>query len=388
MNNIPWLESIYNPVIKKKEIIPIYAPEFTGNEKKYLNNCIDTGWISANGGYVRIFEDEFARYCGSKYAVSVSSGTSALYLALVCLGIKRGDEIIVPSFTMVSTALAVAYIGAKPVFVDCETGTGNINPSEIEKAITKKTKAIIPVHIYGIPAEMDTIQKIADKHSLSVVADAAEAMGAKYKGRMVGSISIISTFSLYVNKIVTSGQGGMITTSSKKLYEELKRLNNYYFSDKKHFWHEKIGYNFKMSNLEAAVGLAQLEKIAQTLTKKKNIYRWYKDELDMLKEIFSTLAIPVNTISNHWHIAYKIVNEKYNVMALRKILGENGIETRSFFIPLHLQPPFYNKNYDGKYLVSEKLVQTGVLLPSSPRLKRQDVARICRVIKSFFKASK
>lgn len=380
-----WIKKIYNPKIKGKNRIPIYSPVFGNNEKKYLVKCIETGWISSKGNYVALFEKNFANYCNSKYAVSCSSGTAALHLSLLASGINRNHEVILPAFTMISTALAVSYTGAKPVFVDCDIETGNIKVKDIKGKITEKTKAIIPVHIYGVPADIDKITEIAKDHSICVIEDAAEAIGSEYNNKKIGNLSSFSIFSLYVNKIVTTGQGGIITTSSKKYYDELKRLNNYYFSPYRHFWHEKIGYNYKMSNLQAAVGCAQMENIDIVLKNKKRIADIYRTQLISLDKYIGPLIIPQNIKSNYWHIAYRVKKEKYDVMKLRTFLGKNGIETRSFFIPLHLQPPYFIKKYQNQFPNSEILAKTGLLLPSSPSLNEKDVKRICRLIKLYFK---
>lgn len=379
------IKKIYNPKIEGKNRIPIYSPIFGEKEKKYLVNCIEKGWISSEGSYISLFEKYIANYCHSKYALSCSSGTAALHLSLLASGINPTHEVILPTFTMMSTALAVTYTGAKPVFVDCDMETGNIKVEDIEDKITKNTKAIIPVHVYGNPADIDKITEIAKKHSLCVIEDAAEAIGSEYKNKKIGNLSPFSIFSLYANKIVTTGHGGIITTSSKKYYEELKRLNNYYFSPHRHFWHEKIGYNYKMTNLQAAVGCAQMENIAVKLKNKKRIANMYESQLISLNKYLMPLTVPKNVKSNYWHIAYRLKEERYDVMKLRTFLGKNGIETRSFFIPLHLQPPYFSKKYLDQFPNSETLAKTGLLLPSSPSLNNKDVKRICNLIKLYFK---
>lgn len=380
-----WIKEIKTPKVNPKNYLSIYSPLLAGNEKKYLNQCLETGWLSPKGDYVARFEKKFADYCGSPYALACASGTSAIYLSLLVLGIKKSNEVIIPTLTMVSTALAVCYTGAKPVFVDSRSDTGNIDVEKIEKAITKKTKAIIPVHLYGNPANMEEIKNLAQKHHLYVIEDAAETIGASYQGKKIGNYSLLTAFSLYINKVVTTGQGGMITVSSRKLYQELKKLNNYYFSPVRHFWHQKIGYNFKLSNLQAAVGLAQMEHIEEILDKKKQISDWYRESLYTLSGYFIPLPQTKNAQTNHWMTAYRLTDPKFNIMKLRRLLAKNGIETRSFFIPLHLQPIFWKKEYEGRFPHAEFLAQTGVLLPSGPTLKQSDVERICSVIHSYFK---
>lgn len=380
-----YIFQIKNPHVRGKRIIPIYSPVLQGNEKKYLNECIDSGWISPKGNFVLRFEKEFASFCNSKYAIACSSGTSGLYLTLLANKLKEGDEVIVPTFTMISTALAVSYLKAKPIFVDCRLDDGNIDTNLILKAVTKKTKAIIPVHIYGNPAEMDNINEIAKYCHLSVIEDAAEAIGAKYKKNIIGSISPLTVFSLYVNKIVTAGQGGMITTNSSKLCHYIKRLNNYFFSSTRHFWHQQIGYNFKLTNLQAAVGLSQLEKIDELLSKKSLISKWYRNYLDKISENFIPLKPQSNVSGNEWMTAYRLLaNGKFSAIKLRSYLARNGIETRSFFIPLHLQPIYRKLNLHKNFPNSEQLIRSGVLLPSGPGLTQEDVKRICKHILSCF----
>jgi perosamine synthetase len=380
-----WIKTIKNPILQGEKTIPIYAPVFEGNEKKYLCECIDDSWISSKGNFITRFENAFAKYCGVKYALSSSAGTSSIFFALTALGIDKGDEVIIPTMTMISTAFAVTYAQATPVFIDSDPLTGNIDPKLIEAAITPKTKAIIPVHLYGNPADMSAIQMIAQKYHLLVMEDAAEAIGSKYTGKLIGSISEISAFSTYVNKIITTGQGGMVTTNSKKLYDEIKRLNNYYFSDVRHFWHEKLGYNRKMSNLQAAVGLAQIEKADELIAKKQQIAKWYQEFMAPLKKQITPLSLTQKATTNYWMIAYRLQNQKNHIQPLRKYLADYGIETRTFFIPIHLQP-IYSKNYhEEQFPVSELLCRTGILLPSGTGLTRSDIQFIAGKISKYFK---
>lgn len=382
----PWIKKIITPKVRQKQLIPIYAPYFSDTEKKYLLDCLENTWISPKGNFVGLFEKAFARYCGSAFALSCSSGTASLFLSLKVLGIKKGDEVILPALTMASSGFAIVYTGAKPVFADVLEDTGNIDPEEITRLITPKTKAIIPVHLYGQPAEMDLISQISGNNRLFVVEDAAEAIGSEYRGKKIGSLSLLSSFSLYINKIVTTGQGGMITTNSEKLYRELKRLNNYYFSQKRHFWHQKIGFNFLMTNLQAAIGMAQIEKIDKILEKKMQIALWYRQFLSSLGEKFFPLKINHDIKTNYWMIAYRLSDKKRNVMDLRRLLAKNGIETRCFFLPLHLQPCFRKKKYQGKFPKAEALAKTGILLPSGPTLRHEDVEKICSLILKYFKS--
>ena len=380
-----WIKNIIDPEIKSNSYqIPIYSPYLKGNEKKYLLRSLDSTWLSSKGELVKRYEKEFASFCQAPYAVSTSSGTSALFLALKLLGIKPSDEVIVPTFTMISTAFAVTYTGAKPIFVDCRLDDGNISIEKIEQKITKRTKAIIPVHIYGNPNDLNSLYSLADKYKLTVIEDAAEAFGSEYKGSKIGGTGKIACFSSYVNKIVTTGEGGMITLFDKNHYKTLKKLNNYYFSDTRHFWHEKIGYNFKITNLQAAVGLAQLEQANQVINKKREIYKIYRKLLQSVREYFFPLSENNKGKSNYWHIAFRIANTKNNLQKFRNLLADNGIETRTFFIPLHLQPPYRKTQYYGQFPNSELLAKTGILLPSSPNLKKDQIERLCTLINKYF----
>lgn len=379
-----WIKQIKTPKVRASDRIPIYAPLILDQERTYVNECLTDTWLSSKGQFVTKFEHAFASYCHVPYAVACSSGTAALFLTLKLLQIKKGDEVIIPSYTMISTAFAVTYTGARPVFVDCLPDSGNIDPGQIEKNITPRTKIIIPVHVYGNPCDMNRIQQVAGKYNISVFEDAAEALGSTYRGKKIGSISNYSAFSLYVNKIVTTGEGGMITLTSASLYRKLKRLNNYYFSSKRHFWHEHIGYNMRMSNIQAAIGLGQIQHIEDTLTRKRVIAGWYAKLLRPLRERLAPLPINPDGESNYWHIAYRKTGRTVDIMKLRNYLGENGIETRGFFIPLHLQPPYRRPEYAGKFPNAESLAQAGMLFPSGPTLSRSQVERICTEIIKFF----
>lgn len=377
METPQWIKRITLPVLKGESIIPIYSPFIGQQERNNVISCLDDNWYSSKGRFVSEFEQRFANFVHSPFAVSCSSGTAALFLSLKSLGITSGDEVIVPTFTMASTAFAVSYCNAKPIFIDCESDTGNINVSLIESAITTKTKAIIPVHIYGTPCDMDKIHSIAKKYNLFVVEDAAEALGAMYKKKMIGNVSKLSIFSLYVNKIVMTGEGGMITMQSKRLYNKIKKLNNYSFSSVRHFWHSEIGYNFRLSNLEAALGVGQLTRVNEILHKKERIHRWYAELLAPLGGSFISLVVPSNRKSNYWHIAYRIVNSHVDRMALRNYLAGNGVETRGFFIPMHLQPAYRKEWMKKDFPHADMLAKTGLLLPSGPGLTYAQVSYIC-----------
>jgi perosamine synthetase len=369
MFKLPAKEPVLN---HKYRIIPVSEPLLKGNELKYVTKCIKSGWVSSLGGYVGEFEKSFSKFCGVKFGTSCSSGTAALHLALAALKIAKGDEVIIPAFTMISTANAVTYTGAKPVLVDSEEETFNIDPRRIEEKITSKTRAIICVHIYGHPADMDAIKAIAKKYKLYVIEDAAEAHGAEYKSRKVGSIGDIGCFSFYGNKIITTGEGGMLVTSSSKIKERAEYLRDLSFSDERHFWHKELGFNYRMSNLQAAVGCAQLERINEFIKIKRRNAALYNSLLDGVKGI--TLPKEKEWAKNVYWMYGILVEEKYGICRdkLRKRLATKGIQTRNFFIPINLQP-FYSAMYKGNYLVSQRLSQSGLYLPSGLNLKQSDI---------------
>lgn len=373
-----------DPIFKKGKygkIIPVSEPKLDGNELKYVCECVKSNWISSAGNFIEKFEDAFKRYCGAKYAVACSSGTAALHLALAALGLKNGDEVIIPTFTMIATANAVTYLGAKAVLVDADPITWNIDTGKIETKITRRTKAIIPVHTYGLPADMDRILSIAKKHSLFVIEDAAEAHGAEYKGRRVGSIGDIACFSFYANKIVTTGEGGMVTTNNKKIAEKVRILRDHAFSKERHFWHQYLGYNYRMTNLQAAVGLAQVERLRSLVAIRLRNAKYYSFLLRDVKGI--RLPPEVKEVKNVYWMYSVLVEDDFGLTrdALRMYLAQRGIETRTFFVPVHLQPIYFRK-YNERFPVAEELCQKGMYLPSGATLTKKDIEYTVECIKS------
>lgn len=364
-----------------KNIIRVCEPDITNREIKYVMDAIKTGHISGMAKYVGLFEKAFAKKTGVKYAVAVNSGASALFLALWAFGIREGDEVIVPTFTMAACANAVVQCGAKPIFVDCEPN-GNIDVAQIEKKITKRTKAIMPVHIYGHPCDMDEIKKIARKHKLFVLEDAAEAQGALYKGRKVGALGDAACFSFYANKLVTTGEGGMVATNNKKLAEEVSKLRDHYWSGKgkNRYYHKKVAWNMKLSSLLAALGLAQLERLDELAKKRRANAKYYTKKLSSLKDhvVFPGEKRGIRSVFWMYGLVFKKQGKRD---ALIDYLGKNGIESRAFFIPMHLQPPHRQK---GSFPISEYLGWNGLYIPSSSHLSRKDKDKVIRVIKEFF----
>lgn len=376
---LPGPEPRLKPSPLLRKIIPICEPLLIGNEKKYVLDCLKTNWISSAGNYISRFERAFSRYCGAKYGIACSSGTTALHLAVVACDITKGDEVIIPTFTMIATANAVTYTGAKVVLVDAESRTYNIDVDRIEEKITPRTKAIIVVHTYGHPADMDKILDIAKRHNLYVIEDAAEAHGAEYKGRKVGSLGDAGCFSFYGNKIITTGEGGMVITNNKKIAQRAAYLRDHTFSKERHFWHKELGFNYRMTNLQAAVGLAQVGRITEFVKMKINIAKYY----NLLLKDIKGIALPPDTadIKNVYWL-YSILIERdfgINRDRLRQGLAEEGIETRAFFIPMHLQP-VYCKGNQGKFPVSEELCRKGLCLPSAVTLKKSDIEYIVEMI--------
>ncbi len=366
-------------------MIPVCEPLTGEKELRYATDCLKTNWISSLGKYIGEFEQKFAEYCGCKYGVTTTNGTTALHLALVSLGIGNGDEVIVPAFTMAASVFAIVYTGAKPVLVDSEPETWNMDVTKIEEKITKKTKVIMPVHIYGHPCDMDPVMEIAKGHDLYVVEDAAEAHGAEYKGKKAGNLGDIGCFSFYANKIITTGEGGMIVTNSEEIADRARRLKDQAYSPQKRFLHSDIGFNYRMTNIQAAVGLAQLEKIDQFVEMRRQNAYFYNSRLKELPGI--TLPPEKERVKNvYW--MYSIVIEDEFGLTRDQLMGklrEKEIGTRSFFFPMHLQPCFINMElFDGEsYPVAEELGEKGLYLPSSSGLTTEQKEYICNSIREI-----
>lgn len=371
-----------------KKAIPVCEPLLEGRELEYVTDAVKSGWISSAGSYVPAFEKKFAEYCDAKYGVAVCNGTVALHLALAALGIGKGDEVIIPSFTMIATAFAICYTGALPVFVDAEARTWNIDVRRIEAKITKRTKAIIPVHIFGNPCDMGALRDIAQKNDIHIVEDAAEAHGALFDGSKVGSFSSIAAFSFFANKNVTTGEGGMVVTSSEALYEKCRYFKNLCFPlDKPRVYdHADIGFNYRMSNLHAAIGLAQTERADYYKAKRIKNGELYKKLLSGIDGI-SVQKDQERGSNVHWMNGILVSREAYGRSReeLVAFLKEEGIDTRLFFIGMHAQVSLkrYGCDCDGDYPVTEELSKKGFYLPSGSGLEEDDIGRICDLIRSF-----
>lgn len=356
--------------------IPIAEPALVGNEKKYVLDCLDSNWISSNGGYISRFEAAFAEFTQTKHAISCSNGTTALHAALLALGVEPGDEIIVPTLTYVATANAVRYCGATPVFVDSERETWNLDPACIEACITPKTKGMIVVHLFGHPANLDPILALCRSRGLFVLEDAAEAHGATYRDRPVGSIGEIATFSFYGNKIITTGEGGMIVTNDDALARTARLLKGQGMDPNRRYWFPVVGYNYRMTNIAAAIGLAQLEKIDWHLGRRRENAEHYAQRLGKIPSITLQIEQPW-AHAVYWMSSVVLRDQPASVRdALMKDLLTVGVETRPFFYPMHALP-MYATAPPQSFPVAERLSAAGFNLPSSASLSAEDIDYVC-----------
>lgn len=372
-----------------KKFIPVNQPLLKGNEKKYLINAIDTNWISSEGPYIKKFETLLEKKFFRKNAIAVTNGTSAIDIAIESLGIKVGDEIIVPSFTIISCLLQIVRVGAKPILIDSDPMTWNINVENIEKKITKKTKAILVVHTYGLPVDLDPILKLVKKYNLYLIEDAAEVIGQNYKGKPCGSFGDISTFSFYVNKQITTGEGGAILTNNLKIAETCRSLRNLCFQKNKRFVHEKLGWNYRMTNLQAAVGLAQLERLDYFINLKKKIGNIYSKNLQSLKNLIQ-LPLKSTSYADNIYWIYGIVLNKETKLTgniFIKYLKSKNIDSRPFFFPMHKQPIFKKmKLFENVNCpVSEDLYKYGFYIPSGLGITISEINYVSDTILDFFK---
>ena len=363
---------------------PVSEPVFIGNEKKYLMRCIDEGWISSEGPFVQEFENKYAQKVDRRYGVAVSSGSAALDIAIQAVGIGAGDEVIMPAFTIISCATSIVRAGAIPVLVDCDQDTFNMDVSQVERLITDKTKAILLVHIYGITTQLDDLVALAKKYKLRLIEDAAEMHGQTYKSRSCGSFGDISITSFYANKLITSGEGGMLMTNDEVLADKARKLRNLYFDNAKRFIHEELGWNYRMTNLQAAVGLAQLEKIDELAKMKRRVGEIYLNELEGV----DGLQLPLyenDDCKNIFWVFPIVLNESYlgNAFEFSKLLQEKGVGTRPFFWPMHKQPVFLKMGFfkEDCHPISEYIAEYGFYIPCSASLTADDVVEISRRIK-------
>lgn len=376
-------------------MIPVNEPVIGKHEIEYVIDCLRTGWISSTGKYIERFEKQWAAYCGRRYGIAVSNGSVALQAAVAALGLKPGDEVIMPTFTIISCASAVTYNGGVPVLVDSNPRTWCMDVNQVEEMITSRTKAIMPVHIYGHPVDMDPIIEIAQEHDLAIIEDAAEAHGAEYlTGRnslqptwkRCGSFGDMSCFSFYANKLITTGEGGMVLTDEPKLAERLRSLRNLCFQPQRRFYHEELGFNFRLTNLQAAIGVAQLERIDDVIAHKRWIGQEYTRQLKDTKE----LQLPVEepwARSIYW--MYGIVLSKeicMDAVQFARKLSDKGVETRPFFLGMHEQPVFNNvwPFKEGYFPIAEMLGRNGLYLPSGLSLNEGKICNVCNAVHEVF----
>lgn len=363
---------------KKGMRLPIAQPQLNGKEMQYLLDAFLSTWISSSGKYVTEFENDFSRYCDRKYGIATSNGTTALHLALVALGVGVGDEVIVPDITFAATINAVLYTGALPVIVDIEEDSWCIDPSEIEKAITKRTKVIIPVHIYGQPCDMDRIMDIAKRHGLYVVEDCAEAHGAKYDGKKVGSFGDISCFSFFGNKVITTGEGGMCITDNKELEQKMRIYRDHGMSKERRYYHEVVGFNYRMTNLQAAIGVAQLENIDAILKWREELETLYRKKISTIKGIM----IQRNDLAKRDKITWLVTvyTKKENREVYTGALTDANIDVREFFVPLSEMEIYRSYVFSNK--VSREISKKGFNLPTSYIINEEEVNRVVNALKA------
>lgn len=375
-------------------MIPVNEPLIGEREIEYVLDCLKTGWISSSGKYLESFEQAWANYCGMRYGVAVSNGTTALQLAVACLNLQPGDEVIMPTFTIISCAQAVTYNSGIPVLVDAEPRTWCMDVKQVAAKITPRTRAIMPVHIYGHPVDMDPLISLANQHGLAVIEDAAEAHGAEYlceRGsssavwRRCGGLGDISVFSFYANKLVTTGEGGMVLTNDAQIAEQARSLRNLCFKRERRFHHSELGYNFRLTNLQAAIGLAQIDRMPETIAKK----RWMGEAYTQRLQHLTVLQLPVEEPwARQVYWMYGLVldeSTQLTAVELARRLQEQGIETRPFFLGMHEQPVYTSRGLfkDEHYPVAERIARQGLYLPSGLTISEAQVDEVCQAVEKI-----
>jgi perosamine synthetase len=362
--------------------IPLSKPYLTDSDISGISKCVQSSWISSKSPWIDLFEKMYAKKVSrTKYAASVNSGTSALFLALKALNIGPGDEVILPTFTMIATINAIVWAGATPVLVDSTSvNDWNMNVEQIEVKITKRTKAIMPVHIYGYMCDMNAIIELAQKHKLTIIEDAAEAMGSEYHGKRAGSLSILSCFSLYANKIITTGNGGMVCTNDERLYKLIKKLSFFDFNEKTHFKHLLFGYNLVLSGLQGALGCSQVKNFDLLVNKRRQIYKWYQKYIH--SDAVHLMNSPRNQNPNYWFPAILFKTKKSKKEAI-SLFEKHKVESRDFFISAH-QQPIYKGLFDKKaFPIADYFTTFGLLLPSFHELKEKEAISISQILNSI-----
>jgi perosamine synthetase len=368
-----------------QNIIPVSEPLIGDNVLPLVRECLDTGWLSSDGRFVREFERKWSSYCGTKYGVAVSSGTAALQISVASLKLERGSEIIIPSWTIISCAIAVLEAGCVPVLVDCDPETWCMNLDQVESKVSPKTRAVMPVHMFGHPVDMRRLAAVAKKHDLFIIEDAAEAHGAEVSGCRVGGLGDLGCFSFYANKIVTTGEGGMVVTNNLELADKLRSLRNLCFRSDRRFFHTEIGHNYRLTNLQAAIGVAQIDRIDAHIEKKRWIAACYRERLKSLNQI----ALPVErewAKNVYWMFGLVLHSEvPFDAAEFARRLRERGVDTRPFFLGMHEQPVFRAMGLFERepYPVSEILARRGLYIPSGLTLTESQIDRVCDAIKQI-----
>ncbi len=372
-------------------MISVNEPLLGPRESEYVADCLRTGWISSAGRYIDQFENGWASYCGRRYGIGVSNGTVALQAAVACLGLKAGEEVILPTFTIISCALAVVYNGGVPVLIDCDPRTWCMDVAQVKDKITNRTRAIMPVHIYGHPVDMDPILDLAESHGLAVIEDAAEVHGAEYLAgrhtthptwRRCGSFGTLSCFSFYANKLITTGEGGMVLTDDPELAQKVRSMRNLCFKGNRRFHHDELGFNFRLTNLQAALGVAQVERIEEIIARK----RWMGHEYSRRLAGTKNLQLPVEepwARNVYWMYGVVLTEEAgMDATVLAERLKQRGIETRPFFLGLHEQPAFHQRGLFlvDRHPVAERIARQGLYLPSGLALTAEQIAQVCDAV--------
>jgi perosamine synthetase len=359
--------------------IPVYAPSLEGNERRYVDECLDSNWISSRGAFVERFEEAFAGYIGAAHATTVSNGTVALHLAMAALGIGPGDEVIVPTLTYIASVNTIAQTGATPVFVDSLDTTWQIDPEAIRQATTPRTRAVMAVHLYGHPCDMSPIAAHCAERGLLLIEDCAEAFGSRYRGQHVGTFGDVATFSFFGNKTITTGEGGMVVSRDVELHRRCAKLKNQGVVDYRQYWHDEPAYNYRMTNVCAAIGLAQMERADEIIAKKQAIADWYAE---LLKDAPVTMNRAVGDVFHSYWMNCMLIPDADARDELREHLTRAGIETRPVFYPAHKLPMYYSPD---RYPRAEAIGGRGINLPSGPALTREQIAQIGEEVSRFFR---
>lgn len=372
-----------------KDPVPVNEPLFEGNEEAYLLECLRSGWVSSEGPFVGRFEEAMANQVGRSHAVAVSNGSAALDIAVAALGLGPGDEVILPAFTIISCAAAVVRAGATPVLVDCDPLTWQMDVEQVEARVTARTKALMPVHIYGLPVRMDPLLALARRLGLHVIEDAAEALGQSYRGTPCGGMGDLSTFSFYANKHVTTGEGGMVLTNDAKLADACRSLRNLCFQPERRFVHERLGWNLRMTSLQAAIGVAQLERLDVAVERKRRMGRFYEHLLEAVPGVQRPLPATADAENGYWVFGVVLDDDlRIDASGAMAVLARHGIGTRPFFWPMHEQPVFQRLGmFAGeRYPVAERLARRGFYLPSGLALTESQAERAVRALRSVLEA--